>query len=245
MSRCGTCQVLIEGPDAVRRHYNSELHLQNVRRRVEGLRPYTASELRQRHASGVDDDGTASTSVYSRARGHGEAAYQSPHAYAKEDAESAAASMAPMFSCTLCKKTFRSVQTLQAHVRSTAHLIRKEQRILARDADAASVLTTTSLGSAAMGLHRRHAAKMARGRVDELRRKTKLHAKANTESESATAAGGEGRSDLATRAEDASRTRCLFCGHASTELNANLDHMQRVHGFNLPMRAHCHDEGVW
>lgn len=70
-----------------------------------------------------------------------------------------------LYSCTLCKKTFRSVQTLQTHIRSTAHLIRKEQRILARDGDANTILTSTSLGSAAIGLHRRHNAKMKKGHV--------------------------------------------------------------------------------
>lgn len=70
-----------------------------------------------------------------------------------------------MYSCTLCKKTFRSVQTLQTHIRSTAHLIRKEQRILARDGDANTILTSTSLGSAAIGLHRRHNAKMKKSHV--------------------------------------------------------------------------------
>lgn len=131
---------------------------------------------------------------------------------------------APLYSCTLCKKTFRSVQTLQTHIRSTAHLMRKEKRIIARDSEAASMLTSTSLGSAAMGLHRRHNAKKRAARVDEAQKK-KTAPKVGMEE----------------REEDTSEVRCLFCGLLSADVEANLHHLGVVHHFTIPMASHCKD----
>jgi pre-60S factor REI1 len=132
---------------------------------------------------------------------------------------------APVYSCTLCKKTFRSVQTLQTHIRSTAHLMRKEQRIIARDSEAASMLTSTSLGSAAMGLHRRHNAKKGTARKDEAQRSKKAAPKVG----------------LAEREEDTSEVRCLFCGLLSPDVEANVHHLETVHHFSIPMAVHCKD----
>ena len=126
--KCTTCCIPFGNVDDMRKHYQTEYHLNNVRLRVEGKPVITQTEFRHSGAGsakmlGADPiDGPTD---------------------------------APVFSCTLCKKAFRSMQTLQSHVKSTAHLMKKEQRILARDSDAASMLTTTSLGSAAIGLHRR------------------------------------------------------------------------------------------
>ncbi|KAH9579757.1 zinc finger protein [Trypanosoma melophagium] len=166
LPRCGTCNAVFETTEAVRKHYESEYHLHNVRLRVEGQRPLTAQEYK--HLRGAEyDDGN-------------------------QDGR-------PQFACKLCKKTFHSVQTLQAHVRSTAHLIKKEQRILARDSDAATALTSTSLGSAAIGLHRRHNAK--RLKVPDSSTNTKKTAKVGLED----------------REEDVNEMRCLFCGVLSND----------------------------
>ncbi|KEG15607.1 zinc finger protein, conserved [Trypanosoma grayi] len=129
----------------------------------------------------------------------------------------------PSFACKLCKKTFRSVQTLQAHVRSTAHLMKKEQRILARDSDAASALTSTSLGSAAMGLHRRHNAKRVKPPSPSARLK-----KAE-------------KVQLEDREEDVSELRCLFCGALADGIEENLHHMSTIHEFTLPLLHRCSD----
>ncbi|KPA83281.1 zinc-finger protein conserved [Leptomonas pyrrhocoris] len=193
MSRCGTCNVALDDAEALRNHYGSEVHLTNVRRRVEGLRPLNQQE--QRHAqqeidgAGVDESG------------------------------------APVYSCTLCKKTFRSVQTLQTHIRSTAHLMRKEQRIVARDSEAASMLTSTSLGSAAMGLHRRHNAKKGAARKDAAQKSKTAAAKVGLEE----------------REEDTSEVRCMFCGLLSPDVAANVQHMEAAHHFMIPMAHHCKD----
>ncbi|XQJ29074.1 zinc-finger protein, conserved [Leishmania guyanensis] len=126
----------------------------------------------------------------------------------------------PVYSCTLCNKTFRSVQTLQTHVRSTAHLMRKEQRIITRDSEAASMLTSTSLGSAAMGLHRRHnAKKSAAVRGDTKKAGPKV--------------------DVEEREEDTSEVRCMFCGFLSSTVESNMHHLERVHNFTIPLEAHC------
>lgn len=195
MSHCGTCNVALENGEAVRTHYNSELHLTNVRRRVEGLRPLTAEEHRRGGGGAVGDEDTTGEGTGS-----------------------------PLFSCTLCKRTFRSVQTLQAHVRSTAHLIKKEQRIIARDSEAASMLTSTSLGSAAMGLHRRHNAK----RVIPKSTATRAQRKAPKVS-------------VEEREEDVSAQRCLLCGLLSETTEKNVHHLAHVHQFTIPMEAHCGD----
>ncbi|AAZ11913.1 zinc finger protein, conserved [Trypanosoma brucei brucei TREU927] len=129
----------------------------------------------------------------------------------------------PSFACKLCKKTFHCVQTLQAHVRSTAHLIKKEQRILARDSDAASALTSTSLGSAAVGLHRRHNAKRPKA-LSEGTKKTK-----------------EVKVQPEEREEDVSEVRCFACGALSDNVEANLEHLFNVHEFTIPLQEKCTD----
>ncbi|CCW61609.1 unnamed protein product [Phytomonas sp. EM1] len=196
MTRCSACNIVLNSADELRSHYNSEAHILNVGRRVEGLRPLTQQELR-------------SAGMLSKSDG-------------AMDGENGS----PLFSCTLCKKSFRSVQTLQAHVRSIAHLMLKEQHILARDSEAASMLTTTSLGSAAMGLHRRHHAKRAALRkLAEEGAKAKNHPKVSPED----------------REKDADETRCLLCGHLSNDPDANLEHLQKIHDFFIPMQQHCSD----
>ncbi|KAG5472444.1 hypothetical protein LSCM1_03843 [Leishmania martiniquensis] len=191
MSRCGTCHLSLESGEILRAHYGSELHLTNVRRRVDGLRPLSQQEhrfvSREMKGAALDESG------------------------------------APVYSCTLCKKTFRSVQTLQTHIRSTAHLMRKEQRILARDSEAASMLTATSLGSAAMGLHRRHNAK--KGATARREAKQKAGPKVDAEE----------------REEDASEVRCMFCGFLSADVTSNVHHLEFVHNFTIPLAPHCID----
>lgn len=126
----------------------------------------------------------------------------------------------PLFSCTLCKKSFRSVQTLQAHVRSTAHLVRKEQRIIAREGEG-TILTTTTIGSAAMGLHRRNKAKVTKP-VEKNPNEVKVLPQ--------------------DKEEDVGTTRCLFCGHPSEIFQENLRHMRLVHDFHIPMANFCNDK---
>nr|CCC91062.1 conserved putative zinc-finger protein [Trypanosoma congolense IL3000] len=188
--RCGTCGVTFESTEAARKHYQSDLHVHNVRMRVEGRRPATAQEFKHmRAAEGEDGEGSGLTS----------------------------------YACKLCKKTFHSVQTLQSHVRSITHLIKKEERILARDSDAASVLTSTSLGSAAMGLHRRHNAK-------------KIKAIA--------ARSGKRRGvkvEMDEREEEVSDVRCFACGTLFDSVEANVQHLFHVHDFVIPLRDKCID----
>lgn len=188
--RCATCNVVFGTMEAVRGHYGSELHLHNVRLRVEGRRPLTAQEYK--HVKLTE------------------------HGNVGNDGRS-------LFACKLCKKTFHSVQTLQAHVRSTAHLIKKEQRIIARDADAMSLLTSTSIGSHAMGLHRRHNAK----RLKPPHESTKPKKAVNVCPED--------------REEDVSEVRCLFCGALFDSVEDNLRHMSNFHDFVLPLQHRCRD----
>eukprot|EP00796_Vickermania_ingenoplastis_P005968 gene5968-4277_t len=186
MSRCGTCDIELRSEEELRGHYSSELHLTNVRRRVNGQRP-----IKERDWVEEADLDT----------------HQDPEG-------------PPLFSCTLCQKTFRSVQTLQSHVRSTAHLMKKEERIVAREGEG-TILTTTSIGSAAMGLHRRNKAKLKK-----LPEKNPNEVRVNPED----------------REEDTSETRCLFCGHPSEAFRDNLRHMELVHGFTIPMDEYCIDK---
>lgn len=186
MSRCGTCDIALGSDEEVRGHYSSELHLTNVRRRVEGQKPIKERDWIQE--SDVDN-------------------HRDPDG-------------PPIFSCTLCRKTFRSVQTLQSHVRSTAHLMKKEERILAREGEG-TILTTTSIGSAAMGLHRRNKAKL------------KIAPEKNP---NAVKVAPEDRE------EDTNETRCLFCGHPSETFKDNLRHMELVHSFLIPMEEYCLDK---
>lgn len=137
------------------------------------------------------------------------------------DNEEAEAGDAPTFYCKLCKKTFRSVQTLQSHVKSTAHLIKKEQRIIARDSDAASMLTSTSLGSAALGLHRRH----------------KAHHKENLRIREQNAQ--KPKVSMDEREEDCGCRRCIFCGLARDNTDDMLAHMLEHHDFAVPLVHRC------
>lgn len=188
MSRCGTCDISLRSDEEVRGHYSSELHLTNVRRRVDGKAPIKERDW-------VQEDNADN--------------HRNPDG-------------PPIFSCTLCRKTFRSVQTLQSHVRSTAHLIEKEKRIISREGEG-TILTTTSIGTAALGLHRRNRAK--------------LKAKTNSDKNSNAVPV-----PLEEREEDTSETRCLFCGHQSEDFKNNLRHLDLVHSFSIPMEEYCKDK---
>lgn len=124
-------------------------------------------------------------------------------------------SAGPAFSCNLCKKTFRSVQTLQSHVKSTEHLMRKEARIIQRDSNAGSMLSSTSLGSAALGLHRRHKAHHKDRFADPTTTPLKVAA--------------------AIRENDVDENTCFFCGLPSKTVSLSLDHMRQEHEFTLPL----------
>ncbi|KAG8346091.1 putative C2H2 type zinc finger putative of C2H2 type C2H2 type zinc finger (2 copies) [Trypanosoma vivax] len=190
--QCGTCGATFESVEDARRHYTSELHIHNVRLRVEGRRPLTAQEFR--HVCSEAED---------TVDGGG----------------------CPSFACKLCKKTFRSVQTLQSHVRSTAHLIKKEQRILARESDTATVLTNIS-ASVAIGLHRRHNNKRLKGSV---------HMPSRVGS----------KVPMDDREEDASEVRCFLCGALAESAKENIAHLAKVHEFTIPLRDKCADpEGL-
>ncbi|EPY37137.1 pre-60S factor REI1 [Strigomonas culicis] len=82
------------------------------------------------------------------------------------------------------------------------------------------MLTSTSLGSAAIGLHRRHNAKAKAMKAKEPTVKGPKVA-------------------LGDRDEDTSPTRCLFCGHPSEDVDANVAHMEATHHFFVPMKARC------
>lgn len=127
---------------------------------------------------------------------------------------------APLFCCKLCKRTFHSVQTLQSHVKSTAHLMRKEQRILARDSEAASALTSTSLGSAAVGLHRRH---RTHHKDPEMLKEVKPKVAPDD------------------READVDASRCFFCGLQSSDMETNLKHLLVSHQFTIPLQHRCVD----
>ena len=139
----------------------------------------------------------------------------------------------PIYNCKLCSKQFHSVQTLQSHIKSTEHLMRKEQRIIERDSNAGSALSSTSLGSAALGLHRRYRAHM-RAR---LKQKEAAASGANL-NDFEPAADGEPVKPKVTavdREADVTETRCLFCGHPAKTMRANLKHMLDVHEFTVPL----------
>lgn len=139
------------------------------------------------------------------------------------DVDDEGPSDAPTFYCKLCNKVFRSVQTLQSHVKSTAHLIKKEERIIARDSDAASMLTSTSLGSAALGLHRRHKAH----HKENLRRKVENEAKPKVSYDD--------------READCGCRRCLFCGLGCESTEEMLSHLLDSHSFSVPLLHRCRD----
>ena len=135
----------------------------------------------------------------------------------------------PQFACTLCRKTFQSIQTLQSHVKSTEHLMKKEKRIIERDGEAASMLTSTSLGSAALGLHRRHRTHKNKKFIDPLAVDKKQAPEVKPDE----------------KEEDVSELRCFFCGHLSATMEANLRHLGKIHYFTVPLAHRCTDvEGL-
>lgn len=173
----------------------------------------------------------------------------------------------PIFNCKLCSKKFHSVQTLQSHVKSTEHLMRKEQRIIERDSVAGSALSSTSLGSAALGLHRRHRAHLrARAKAKEILNNDRTLAEVEAEEaeEAAARAGkkakrakaassaadaddatvtatGRAKVSFEDREADVSETRCLFCGMHAKTMKANLKHMLIAHDFQLPLAERIKD----
>jgi pre-60S factor REI1 len=191
--KCVTCGTVFGSLELMRKHFDTEFHLNNVRLRVEGKKPLTHHEFKvsASHAGNNGDEDGDGTGV-------------------------------PLFSCQLCKKSFRSVQTLQSHVKSTAHLMRKEQRIISRDSEAASMLSSTSLGSAAIGLHRRHKTHhkpdAAKAHRDPTVKVTALD-----------------------REEDVSEVRCFFCGLLSPSFEDNTVHLKDSHDFSLPLAHRCRD----
>lgn len=187
--KCATCNLKFESIDQMRKHYETEYHLNNIRLRVEGKKPLTQTEFRHSAAADGEDEG------------------------------------APVFSCSLCKKSFRSIQTLQSHVKSTAHLMRKEQRILARDSEAASMLTSTSLGSAAMGLHRRH----------------KTHHKAKEATATSAHKDPTPKITFEEKEADVDENRCFLCGLGFASMAENLEHMWKAHEFTIPLKHRVTD----
>lgn len=148
---------------------------------------------------------------------------------------------APIFTCNLCKRTYKSAQTLQSHLKSTEHLIRKEQKILQRQSDAGSVLSSASLGSAAMGLHRRHKAHtknlLARNgggaSVDGI---PVLESVIDDDGRVVMRAVATApKVPLEDREADVTPARCFFCGFKSAHISSNLTHMREVHQFTLPL----------
>ena len=159
----------------------------------------------------------------------------------RDDDDEDAVPKAPIFTCKLCKKTFHSVQTLQSHVRSTEHLMRKEARILARDSQAGSMISNTSLGSAAIGLHRRH-------KTHQRERLRLVAATTHADPMDTAAPGGEVTANAtATRVPpeerelDVSEDRCFFCGLASPAMTDNMRHMLSAHNFAIPLVHRCTD----
>lgn len=150
----------------------------------------------------------------------------------------------PIFNCKLCKKQFHSVQTLQSHVKSTEHLMRKEQRIIERDSTAGSALTSTSLGSAALGLHRRHRAhnrtRLAQREVEDPTLTQVAMEETGKKIPNAERLQKE-KVSPADREADVTETRCLLCGHPSSTTKRNLKHMFDVHNFEIPLVDRCHD----
>lgn len=199
---CGTCAVKFTTVEELRKHYSSEWHSTNVRLRVEGKRRLTQSEFRQQNGGAADDG------------------------------EVGAGGQATFYSCSICNRHFKSIQTLQSHVRSTEHLLQKEKRILARDSEAASALTSTSLGSAAIGLHRRAKAHKSAAKKfvdpseqEAIKRREKLGHIPTAEDRDA----------------DVDETRCIFCGYKSADVDGNLAHMKAYHAFQLPLAHRVKD----
>lgn len=229
---CNTCRESFKSVEELRKHFDSELHLRNIRARVEGQPTMDRAEFRRQFgAAGADPDGVGSIAP------------------------------APIFTCNLCKRTYKSAQTLQSHLKSTEHLMRKEQRILQRQSDAGSVLSSTSLGSAAMGLHRRHKA-----HTKNLTRKMAPGLSANGDADGAAAAlaampvvenvideDGEvvqrvvpsaadrPKVSAEERETDVTPARCFFCGFKSSSIKANLKHMCDHHEFTLPLEDRVKD----
>jgi len=165
----------------------------------------------------------------------------------------------PIFSCKLCNKKFHSVQTLQSHVKSTEHLMKKEQRIIERDSVAGSMLSSTSLGSAALGLHRRHRAHLrARAKAKEAADTDRTLTEVEAEEAAAEAAAQGKKARKAPKASaaddvgpvkvsaddreaDVTETRCLFCGVQNKTMRKNLKHMLIAHDFTIPLEERCKD----
>jgi pre-60S factor REI1 len=146
------------------------------------------------------------------------------------------------------------MQTLQSHIKSTEHLIRKEQRILERGSQAGSMVSTMTLGSAAMGLHRRHKAhqklrqQMREDHADPAAKQMRLRQAEDDEEEGVTTAEAGAapqpqthRPSAEDREADITVARCLLCGYKSKSLRGNLHHMLHAHDFTIPLQEQCHD----
>ncbi len=253
---CNTCKEHFASLEELRRHFDSALHVRNIRARVEGAPTMDRVEFRRAQLAAGGGGGAADDNDDDGGGDAGTSAGAST---------SAAGAQVPIFTCNLCKRTYRSAQTLQSHLRSTEHLMRKEAKILARTgSEAASALTSTSLGSAALGLHRRHkahrhhrqgdvnanaadggaaaAAAAAAGDKQQQPLERVLDAAGNiTHRPPAAVVAARVVVPLEDREADVTPTRCLFSGYQSATVDANLDFMTAAYGFSIPMRDRVKD----
>ena len=108
------------------------------------------------------------------------------------------------------------------------------------------MLSSTSLGSAALGLHKRF--------KQHQKHKEKLKAERQVASSRVGGGGGDDGGEhgdahppvpVEDREADVCSKRCFFSGHLSDSTEENLQHMLKYYGFTIPMVDKCRDiEGL-
>ncbi|KAJ5899610.1 Cytoplasmic 60S subunit biogenesis factor REI1 [Penicillium taxi] len=148
---------------------------------------------------------------------------------AKATSTEAAAKASYEKTCHACQKAFYSENSYQNHIKSSKHKQREAR--LNKEGDSASVISSAfSIGDPVGKSHDGDVSKVIDG----------LNATTINEEEDE-----DEDMETAPTQNDFSSSQCLFCRTESTDINANVDHMYKVHGMFIPEQTYLADlEGL-
>ena len=128
--------------------------------------------------------------------------------------------------CPICKKHFTSQNSFDSHIRSRKHKERQatseKKKVNTEDPTAASESVSTK--------NRRNLDESSTDEAQSMQQKEN----APHDGDKAVDSNKEDSESSDYDPEPLEITECLFCPHMSDDLEANLHHMSRVHGFFIP-----------
>lgn len=128
--------------------------------------------------------------------------------------------------CQICKKRFTSQNSFDSHVRSRKH--REKQAVLEKRGTGEEGVEGTKASESASSKNKRNLEESSSGETGQ--RKDI----AADDNDKAVDSNKEESGSSDYEPEPLDITECLFCPHMSDDLEANLHHMSRSHGFFIP-----------